>query len=42
MTPTIWREARLMSDEGKRAVIGALQAGWSADRALGLGYRFEP
>ncbi len=42
MTPTIWREAQLMSDEGKRAVIGALQAGWSADRALNLGYRFEP
>jgi hypothetical protein len=42
MTPAVWREARLMSDEGKRAVIGALQSGWSADRALTLAYRFEP
>jgi hypothetical protein len=42
MTPDIWEEVRLMTDEGKKAVIGALQAGWSSDRALKLAYIMEP
>lgn len=39
MTRRVWNEARLMSDEGKRATIGALQARWRPSRALRLGYQ---
>jgi hypothetical protein len=42
MTPAVWKEIKLMTDEGKRAVIGALQAGWSTSRALRMAYLMEP
>lgn len=38
VTPAIRDELMLLEDEDKRAVIGALQAGWSEDRAFKLVY----
>jgi hypothetical protein len=39
LSPTARREIRIMPDEHKKVVIGAMQKGWKSNRALRLAYR---